>query len=267
MTTAAARVPTQDGEALVREYVMTKDAHIRDRAVKAFLPLVKYIAGRINITEFGVLRRDDLYQYGIVGLLSALDRFEVDRGASFKTFAYRRIHGEIIDAIRREGLMSKDTYRHYRRLQDETDSLRQELGRDPTPQEVGDRLGMTVPELEHLQSMMDHNNVVSLDESVSSDDDHSMIRRDVLADEEQISPDQEFGDKALKDELKRIITTLPERQRLILALYYYEELTLADIGVVLGLSESRISQIMTQTLADIREALRDKPRGGGHGTG
>lgn len=257
MTSTATETRKLTGEELVREFVLSGDSRTRDKAVRAFLPLVKHIAGRINIDGFGTLSRDDLHQYGIVGLLTALDRYELGKGASFKTFAYRRIHGEMIDAIRREGLMSKDTYRSYRRIQDQTDVLRQELGREPTPEEVAKRLGLDVEAYQHLLFATDQGNVVSLDEPVGSMEEEGMVRRDMIEDEAQISPDKQFGSQALKDELMRIIKGLPERQRLILALYYYEELTLADIGVVLGLSESRISQIMSQTLQEIRKQLTD----------
>ena len=98
-----------DGEALVREYCMTGSELIKDQAVRAFLPLVKHIVGRINVgSSYLILQKDDLYQYGVVGLLYALGRFDPENGTAFKTYAYRRIHGEIIDALRRNGVLSRD---------------------------------------------------------------------------------------------------------------------------------------------------------------
>lgn len=242
----------QDGEHLVREYILTGDESMRDNAIQAFLPLVKYIAGRINIDQFGTLGRDDLFQYGIVGLLTALDRFQTDKGASFKTFAYRRIHGEIIDAIRREGTVSKDAYSIRKKIIRTSDELRQQLGRDPAMSEVAELMGVTLEELNKMMFKGDASEHVSLNDTVGSDGAESMLRIDVIKDEAQSSPDESFAKEALKQELIEVIKHLPERQRLILALYYYEELTLADIGMILGLSESRISQILTQTLAEMR---------------
>lgn len=245
-----------DGEHLVREYALNRDESVRTEAIQAFLPLVKYIAGRINIEQFGSLKREDLYQFGIVGLLTALDRFKSDKGASFKTFAYRRIHGEIIDAIRREGTVSKDAYSVRKKIVKISDDLRQHLGRDPALSEVAEQMEITVQELEKMLLKGNASEHVFLNDTVGSDDADSMMKLDVIADDQQLSPDQEFEKEALKNELIDMIKQLPERQRLILALYYYEELTLADIGMILGLSESRISQILSQTLGDLKGQLK-----------
>ncbi len=246
----------QDGEHLVREYILTGDESTRENAIQAFLPLVKYIAGRINIDQFGSLGREDLFQYGIVGLLTALDRFQSDKGASFKTFAYRRIHGEIIDAIRREGTVSKDAYSIRKKVIRISDELRQQLGRDPALSEIAEHMNVTVEELNKMLFKGNASEHVSLNDTVGSDTGgDSMLRLDVIKDEEQFSPDEQFEKNAMKTELIELIKHLPERQRLILALYYYEELTLADIGMILGLSESRISQILSQTLGEMRGQL------------
>jgi len=252
MTQRAQYLVEQDGEHLVHEYVMTRDASTREEAIKAFLPLVKYVAGRINIETFGALNREDLYQYGILGLLTALDRFQMDKGASFKTFAYRRIHGEIIDAVRREANVGKDAYGLRKKIINVSDELRQQLGRDPALSEVADVLGLSSEEISKKLFKGQSAEHLSLNDSVGAEDTDSMLRLDVIRDEAQLSPDQEFDKTALKNELVETIKNLPERERLVLTLYYYEELTLADIGLVLGLSESRISQILTGTLSKIR---------------
>ena len=244
-----------DGESLVRQYSLTRDDKLREQAVTAFLPLVKYIAGRINIDQFGTLRKEDLYQFGVVGLLTALDRFKTDKGATFKTFAYRRIHGEIIDAIRREGTVSKDAYTVRRKVIVASDTLRQKLGRDPALSEVADDMGVTMEALNNMMIKGEAGEHISLNDNVGGEDSESMLRLDVIQDDSQLSPDEEFEKNAVKQELVDIIKHLPERQRLILALYYYEELTLADIGMILGLSESRISQILSQTLGEIRGSM------------
>ena len=245
----------QDGEHLVREYSLTRDEKTRKDAINAFLPLVKYIAGRINIDQFGSIGREDLYQYGIVGLLTALDRYQYGKGASFKTFAYRRIHGEIIDAIRREGIVSKDAYSMRKKVITVGDTLRQQLGRDPALSEIADAMNVSTEELNKMLHKGNAAEHLSLNETVGHDGSDSMQRIDVIKDESQFTPDENFENQALKEELIGIIKHLPERQRLILALYYYEELTLADIGMILGLSESRISQILSQTLVDMRGQL------------
>ncbi|MEA3286016.1 MAG: FliA/WhiG family RNA polymerase sigma factor [Candidatus Marinimicrobia bacterium] len=252
------QVVHHDGEHLVQQYTLTGDDRIREEAIQAFLPLVKYIAGRIKIDQFGSLAREDLYQFGIVGLLTALDRYQSGKGASFKTFAYRRIHGEMIDAIRRESTVSKDAYSIRKKIIMLSDNMRQELGRDPALSEIADEMNVTTEELNAMLFKGDSREHLSLNDSVGGDDTDSMQRLDVIKDESQLSPDEIFGQKALKQELMGVIKHLPERQRLVLALYYYEELTLADIGMILGLSESRISQILSQTLAEIRVQVNQK---------
>jgi len=246
----------QDGEALVKEFIKTGSPGLKDKAVKAFLPLVKHIVGRINIDQFGSLLREDLYQFGIVGLLMALERYEIGKGANFKTFAYRRIYGEVVDAIRRESSVSKDVYTKKKQIVDATDKLRQSLGRDPAPVEVADVLGITLEQLDQILYKGEAREELSLDENAGREDSELLNRQETIADEAQLSPELLMSKAILKQELFRMIKKLDERPRLILALYYYEELTLADIGSILGLSESRISQIMAKTLAGMRSELK-----------
>jgi len=245
-----------DGETLVKEYVSTRDQQVKEQAIQAYLPLVKHIIGRINIPDNGILKREDIYQYGIVGLLDALERFEPEFGVSFKTFAYKRIYGEIIDAIRKGGALSRKQVKDINRILRTTEKLRVSLGREPTPTEICKENGISEDEYYQIQQSVNPNFTLSLDEAISNDGGNLLYRKDTLVDETQIPPDLALEKQGIKDELKNIIRNLPERQRLILALYYYEELTLFDIGQVLEISESRVSQIMNQTLAYLRKKLR-----------
>lgn len=256
MTGKTSQTIQQDGEALVRIYTSSRTQAAKDDAIRAFLPLVKYIVGRTNIDQFGSLQKEDLYQFGIVGLLMALDRYETDKGANFKTFAYRRVYGEVIDAIRRESSVSKDAYSKRKRIVDTSDKLSQTLGRDPAPVEVADAMGITQEQLEHTIIMGENSEFLSLDEKTGGEDSEFLSRQEVLADKNQLSPEKLMSKAVLKKELFRLIKALPEKTRLILALYYYEELTLNDIGSILGLSESRISQIITKTLEEMRSDLK-----------
>ena len=126
-----------DGEALVREYCMTGNELIKDQAVRAFLPLVKHIVGRINVSSaYIILQKDDLYQYGVVGLLYALGRFDPENGTAFKTYAYRRIHGEIIDALRRNGVLSRDQMQKLSRINSAKEKLTMQFDREPNYLEI-----------------------------------------------------------------------------------------------------------------------------------
>ena len=248
-----------DGEALVREYCTTGNELIKDQAVRAFLPLVKHIVGRINVgSAYIILQKDDLYQYGVVGLLYALGRFDPENGTAFKTYAYRRIHGEIIDALRRTGVLSRDQMQKLSRINRTKEKLTMQLDREPNLLEIQKEIGLTPKEITKVLSLAQTSLPVSLDESFSTAEGEVMTRMEIMEDKNQISPDQELDEKGIRNELKGYIQEFSERERLILALYYYENLTLADIGTVLNLSEGRVSQILSQVHSELRKKLRKK---------
>ena len=248
-----------DGEALVREYCTTGNELIKDQAVRAFLPLVKHIVGRINVgSAYIILQKDDLYQYGVVGLLYALGRFDPENGTAFKTYAYRRIHGEIIDALRRTGVLSRDQMQKLSRINSAKEKLAMQLDREPNLLEIQKETGLTPKEITKVLSLAQTSLPVSLDESFSTAEGEVMTRMEIMEDKNQISPDQELDEKGIRNELKGYIQEFSERERLILALYYYENLTLADIGTVLNLSEGRVSQILSQVHSELRKKLRKK---------
>jgi RNA polymerase sigma factor for flagellar operon FliA len=238
----------------VAEYLQKPTRETRDKVIFAYLPLVKYIVGRMNIPVDGVLKKEDLYQFGIVGLIEALNRFNPDSGVTFKTFSYKRIFGEIMDAVRRIGILNREQIKEVGRLEKITDSLRQVLQRDPSVSEICQNAEMSETEYYDLQMMKSLNFSLSLDDKIY-DDEQSLTRKETIADEDTSSPEKLMDAKALKNDLKSIIRALPERERLVLALYYYEELTLADIGQVLNITESRVSQILKQTLINIKISL------------
>ncbi|MCK5519956.1 MAG: FliA/WhiG family RNA polymerase sigma factor [Candidatus Marinimicrobia bacterium] len=244
-----------DGDSLVNTYIHTQHPRDKELAVKAYLNLVKHIVGRLNIPEHLDLRREDVYQYGVVGLLNALDRFKPSVGVTFKTFAYRRIQGEIIDAVRKQGGLSRDQIRMQKLIIEATEVLRGDLNRDPTLDEICEEAGITLQDYYMLQQLNNLNFTISLDKSSHDDGDEHLTPKDTIVDESQIPPDKQIDLNGVKDDLKHILTKLPERERLILVLYYYEELTLFDIGQVLDISESRVSQLMNKTLAWVRSQL------------
>ena len=205
-----------DGEALVREYCTTGNELIKDQAVRAFLPLVKHIVGRINVgSSFLILQKDDLYQYGVVGLLYALGRFDPENGTAFKTYAYRRIHGEIIDALRRNGVLSRDQMQKLSLINSAKEKLAMQFDREPNLLEIQKETGLTQKEITKVLSMAQMSLPVSLDESFSTDEGEVMTRMEIMEDKNQITPDQELDDKGVKNELKGYIQELSERERLI----------------------------------------------------
>jgi len=243
------------GESLIRSYKHSQSQQDKDAAVKEYLPLVRHIVGRLNIPADGVLKREDLLQYGVLGLLDALERFRPELGVSFKTFAYKRIYGEVVDAVRRVGLLSREQTREVQLLAQTLDKLWNRLLREPTIEEVCQEAGITTEQYFRIEQTNHLNFTISLDESFRDSDGSSVTRKELIADQGEITPDEGLAKSSLKKTLKYLIEQLPERERLILALYYYEELTLSDIGQVLDLSESRVSQLLKSTLISIRQKL------------
>jgi RNA polymerase sigma factor for flagellar operon FliA len=244
-----------NNEEFVKTYMNNPNPLTKESAIKANLSLVKKIVGRMNIPEQGILQREDLYQYGIIGLIDALDRYDEKFGVKFGTYAYHRIYGEIMDAIRKLGVLNREQIRFVKKIHDSIADLRSRFAREPTVREVCDYADITPQDYYAVEQLNNLNFTLSIDEKVYENSDGTIIRRDVIPDDNQETPERVFERKEIKNQLKSIIKRLPEKQRVILALYYYEELTLADIGKVLGVSESRVSQILKQTLIDIRQEI------------
>lgn len=245
-----------NGETLVRQYLVSGNEMVRDQAVQAFLPLVRHIVNRLNIPPSETLSKSDFYQFGIVGLLDALKRYRPEMGTQFKTFAYKRIYGEIIDAVRQHGYLSRAQLDLVKKIETAERSLTIALQREPALSEICEHLNIAEEEYYSIIQNAQLNYSISLMMSDGKDNNSQAGNLDIIPDQNQLSPDEQLAEESLKAELKQIIVKLPEKQRLILALYYYEELTLSDIGQVLGVSESRISQILNETLVKIRGRLK-----------
>ncbi len=247
-----------DGEYYVQQYYKSKDPVLKEKAIKSFLPLVKYIIGRINLPAIGILKKEDVYQYGIIGLIEALDRFDPDVGVNFKTFAYKRIYGSVMDAIRKSGIWNRQQIKKINNVIEITNAIQNELGRVATVEEICKKGEITEKEYYKVMNLTNLNFTLSLDDKIGSSDENSLTRKDIITDENQIPPHVRMQKESMKMELKNYIRELPEKPRLVLALYYYEELTLSDIGQVLAISESRVSQILNQTLVELRIKLKQK---------
>lgn len=242
----------QSGEDLVKEYQKSKHPFIKDKIVESYAPLIKHIVGRFNVTYSTTLSKDDLYQFGILGLLKALDRYDISLNVPFKGYVYRRIHGEVIDALRREGLIGRDMYEKVKRLETCVKKLSAKLGREPAMYEVCKEMEIEENEYYSILNTSQLTYTTSLNTTISDDEGGSIYKLDTLEDNGQLNPEEQTVKQNMKARLKEILNELPERERLILALYFYEELILADIAKILQLSEARISQILNKTLMEIK---------------
>jgi RNA polymerase sigma factor for flagellar operon FliA len=244
-------------DALWTRLCATRDPALREKMIVQYAPLVKYVVGRMSVSMPGVLSSEDIISYGTVGLIQAVDRYDPSVGVKFETYAIRRIKGAIIDAIRSLQQLSRDAARRARDLDRAYDDLTQSLGRLPTNREVANHLGMNAEEFG--QALLDSSMyVVSLNNPVgdaSGDGDRPSLLEQI-ADEDTPGVDAQVERQHLYKALVQAIQNLSERDRLVVNLYYYEELTLKEISEVLGVSTSRVSQLHAAAVFKLRAALR-----------
>src|SRR6267142_2437767 len=233
------------------------DRSARDELVVRYAPLVKYVIGRMAISLPAAMDSDDVLSAGTVGLLHAIDRFDPDQGVRFETYALQRIRGAIIDTIRSLSPLSRGAGRRARLLDETTLLLSQRLGRAPTQDELATELGIDQAELGRMLLESAHV-IVSLDNSGGGGEDDGEVQslRDLLHDPDEAGTDEVVEENELVDRLSSAIDSLPPRDRLVLNLYYHDELTLKEISRVIEVSESRVSQIHTAAVMKLRGLLR-----------
>ena len=233
------------------------DRGARDELVVRYAPLVKYVIGRMAISLPAAMDSDDVLSAGTVGLLHAIDRFDPDQGVRFETYALQRIRGAIIDTIRSLSPLSRGAGRRARLLDETTAALAQRLGRAPSREEIAQELGVDQAELGRMLLESAHV-IVSLDGAGGAGDEDSEVQslRDLLHDPDQVTTDEVIEENELVERLSTAIEALPPRDRLVLNLYYHEELTLKEISKVIEVSESRVSQIHTAAVMKLRGLLR-----------
>src|SRR4051812_22826189 len=233
------------------------DRGARDELVVKYAPLVKYVIGRMAISLPAAMDSDDVLSAGTVGLLHAIDRFDPDQGVRFETYALQRIRGAIIDTIRSLSPLSRGAGRRARLLDETSSGLAQRLGRAPTQEELAQELGVDMAELGRMLLESAHV-IVSLDGGSSGGDDDGEVQslRDLLHDPDEAGTDEVVEENELVDRLSGAIDSLPPRDRLVLNLYYHEELTLKETSRVIEVSESRVSQIHTAAVMKLRALLR-----------
>jgi RNA polymerase sigma factor for flagellar operon FliA len=245
---------------LWRRYKTEDDSRARERLVVAYSPLVKYVAGRTAAGLPPHVEEADLISYGLVGLISAIERFDPSREIKFETYAIMRIKGAIIDELRSMDWVPRSVRARARELERANAKLENELQRAPTDQELAAELNISVEELNESLLAISHSSMVALDElwstSDSSGDQVSLM--DTIEDPTAPDPARALDVGDLKDRIAESIAKLPEREKLVIALYYYENLTLREIGEVLGVTESRVSQLHTKAVLRLRSRMQEE---------
>jgi RNA polymerase sigma factor for flagellar operon FliA len=248
---------------LWRRYKDDRDEKARERLVLAYAPLVKYVAGRMSSGLPSHVEESDLISYGLLGLISAIERFEPEREIKFETFAITRIKGSIIDELRSLDWVPRSVRTKAREIERMNAKLEHKLHRAPTDKEMAEGLEVTVEEFQDSLVRISNSSVVALDElwtvSDSSGDQVSLL--DTIQDPQAADPATEMDTTEMKDRLADAIARLPEREKLVVALYYYENLTLREIGEVLGVTESRVSQLHTKAVLRLKSRLQGDPLG------
>jgi RNA polymerase sigma factor FliA len=244
---------------LWRRYKGSGDVHARERLVIAYSPLVKYVAGRMASGLPAHVEEADLISYGLVGLINAIERFEVEREIKFETYAITRIKGSIIDELRSLDWVPRSVRARAREIERANAKLEHQLQRAPTDEEMAAELKMGVEEFQDALVQISNSTIAALDElwSVSDSSGDAVSLLDTLTDESAPDPAAVMDQTDLKDRVADAIARLPEREKLVVALYYYENLTLREIGEVLGVTESRVSQLHTKAVLRLRGRLAD----------
>jgi RNA polymerase sigma factor FliA len=244
---------------LWRRYKADGDELARERLVLAYSPLVKYVAGRMASGLPSHVDEGDLISYGLLGLISAVQRFDPGRQIKFETFAITRIKGSIIDELRSLDWVPRSVRAKARDIERANATLEHKLQRAPTDGEMAEALKMSLDDFHSSLLQISNSSVVALDElwtlSDSSGDQVSLL--DTIQDPDAIDPMTAMTVTEVKDRLAAAIERLPEREKLVVALYYYENLTLREIGEVLGVTESRVSQLHTKAILRLKSRLED----------
>ena len=251
----------EDPDAFIAElwarYVVDRDSTLRDRLILHYAPLVKYVAGRVGSGLPAHVEQADLVSYGTFGLIDAITRFEPSREIKFESYAMARIRGAIIDELRSTDWIPRSVRMKARQFERTVAALEAKLQRSPTDEEIADEMDMDVEEIRKFLGQLSLVNVVALDELLVDDDGSAPRLVDTLKDTSALDPQAMAEHGEARQLLARAVEQLPEREKVVVSLYYFEGLTLADIGRVLGVTESRICQLHTKAVLHLRTKLAD----------
>ena len=249
-----------DIDHLWAEYKRVGSRELRDQLIVHYSPLVKYVAGRVGTGLPQNVDQADLVSYGIFGLIDAIEKFDLDRGFKFETYAIARIKGNILDELRSIDWVPRSVRAKARALEKAYATLEGKLHRTPTDAELADELDLTDDQLQTTLGQISFTGLVALDEMLSGGDrGDSLTLGDTLPDA-GTGPVAAYEVEEMRQILAEAINRLPEREKVVLGLYYYEGLTLAEIGSILGVTESRVCQIHTKAVIQLRARLAASER-------
>jgi RNA polymerase sigma factor for flagellar operon FliA len=252
----AAETRQREVRALWRRYRKTGDPAVRDQIVGRYIHIVRYVAGRLAMRLPPHLPLQDLESAGVMGFLGALESFDPEQEVDFATYAQPRIRGAILDELRGQDVLPRSTRQKAKEIERALLALEQQLHRPPGEEEIAAYLGLSLEDYQQLLGRVSGGIFVSLDDTRENGSEEGNPLHQLLREQGTADPMQSLAYKELRDLLGKIIDDLPPQERSVLALYYYEELTMKEIGAVLGISESRVSQVHTAAVLRIRTRLR-----------
>lgn len=239
-----------------KKYKRTKSPHIREEIVKKYLYLVKYVAGRVAVGLPPNVEFNDLVSYGILGLFDAITKYDVSQGNKFETYAVSRVRGSIMDELRKLDWAPRLLRKKAREVEKMCKELEEKYGRVATDHELATALGISTDELGSIYSDLNSTSFLSLDEVWQNDDGNKPISRLQTIEDSLITNQFNYvNQNEVKEILATVIDELPEKEKLVIVLYYYENLTLREIGEILDVSESRVCQIHTKVVIRLRSHL------------
>jgi len=252
------RAPDPSGSDIQEHWERFKDSgdeRAREGLILHFSPLVKFVAGRLGVGLPRSVEQSDLISYGMFGLIDAIDKFEPERNIKFETYAVNRIRGAILDELRALDWVPRSVRARAREIQRSLDELEHNLKRSATEEELAEHMDLSVAILQDQLGEIAGLGFVALDELLDPTERASATIGDLLSDARMGTPGESFEKQETRYFLSDAINRLPERERLVVTLYYYEGLTLAEIGLVLGVTESRICQIHTKSVMSLRNRM------------
>lgn len=246
---------------LWRRYKADGDPGARERLILQYSPLVKYVAGRVSVGLPSSIEHADLTSYGMFGLIDAIEKFDLSKGVKFETYAIARVKGAIIDELRSIDWIPRSVRSKARDVEKALTHLENRLRRTPTEQELADALQLGLKELRQTLTQVSLTSLVALDESFAGDDNERQALVETLHDPKAADPQASYEDLELKAILTDAVNRMPEREKTVIVLYYFEGMTLAQIGQVLGVTESRVCQMHTKAVLGLRAKITERTRG------
>ncbi|WP_243289853.1 FliA/WhiG family RNA polymerase sigma factor [Bacillus sp. FJAT-47783] len=249
-----AQVTLSDEKQYWDKWTQCRDKEACNMLIKKYMPLVRYHVGRISVSLPKNVDKDDLLSLGMVGLYDALEKYDPNRDLKFDTYATFRIRGAILDGLRKEDWLPRSSREKAKKIEAAIERLEQRYLRNVTAEEIASDVGLSIEEVVQTVNENFFSNVLSIDEQLQDKEDGDNINI-VIKDERTKSPEDMLLQEELFEQLSHLISELSEKEQFVISLFYKEELTLTEIGQILGLSTSRISQIHSRALAKLKSVL------------